>query len=467
MSYELRSIFRTKVTWVCMLLCLVIIMLGTVGQLRDASDNDSNIEQITLMCENEIMTCQEDIDKTEENMDYNLNTLCDTEAKKKVFLAQYEYTKWRCEEWAKIRDYVASDEFESKHFKKKCERVRLIDALCNMEIYSSDENDCPKVEKVFAEELKTYETELALQNLPFKIGDLADSPFMTEQDRESQIPIYQENKSLAEGWFQQLAYPQTKNFYSKSPYALLGVLFTETNGQYTGLILSCIILMFCAFYTINCRQNGSRQLWELRPQKKGRLMAEHYIELLVAISIILIVVIGIPVIAMGMTYGWGGLRTIMKVDPGNFNSFTPYEHFPEWVGDNLGIVYSDYHFFGNVTYIVMKEMRQMELWQFMLYAGGIAVLKVIFLTLLGFGIGYSFMRMSAVIAVSSIVCAGFIAGRFLETNTKWNPFSIQTAWNVTSGGTNMTWLNAVLVLVMAIVVLALLIRWINGKQDYL
>ena len=196
-------------------------------------------------------------------------------------------------------------------------------------------------------------------------------------------------------------------------------------------------------------------------------MAEHYIELLVAISIILIVVIGIPVIAMGMTYGWGGLRTIMKVDPGNFNSFTPYEHFPEWVGDNLGIVYSDYHFFGNVTYMVMKEMRQMELWQFMLYAGGIAVLKVIFLTLLGFGIGYSFMRMSAVIAVSSIVCAGFIAGRFLETNTKWNPFSIQTAWNVTSGGTNMTWLNAVLVLVMAIVVLALLIRWINGKQDYL
>lgn len=464
MLYELKSIFRNKITWVFLIVCTVITMQTLITLEADILDTNGSKKEIKHNADYMETECQEDIDSTKKDWDYSYNTICDTEEKKKIFLNDYNYTIWQRDAYKELSDYMDKEKIDWKEVSRKIQRINLIEEICAMERASDEKNGYARAETVFAKELKENADFLRLDQLGFEISGLADSPFYTNTEREENIPIYLGHKAETSGWFDQLKYPDTVNMYTPSPFTILGRLFCM--NTYLSMIFASMILLFSAFYMIQCRKEGSRQLQELRPEGRNRVAFEYYGKILMAVALILMLSVGIVTIGMGCVYGWKGIHTAMYCDPVNFTGMVPYKHFQDYDITNLGKIYHDYEYHGYPTEITMYPLKTMELGKFLILAGVLALLKVVFLSLLGFVIGYIGKNNTRQMVLSGIAVSIYVASQFIEKGMKWNPFAVKTAWDVTVGGTNMTWLNAMLILIGAIIVLILLLIKMNHKRDY-
>ena len=403
MRYELKAFFQSKVTLVSLFISILlgiqilVLFLQGVNQ-RGWTYHQKYFERVEA-------DQAEDIRVTEDQWDYTMS-LCTTEEKKQVFLNEYEYMKW-------IRDYSRE----------------IVD-------YGT----------YFAEEFERHKEFLRLDELPFQLSLLADSPFMTPEQKEKNIPYYYQYRAASRTFLGHVEHEKVITVFDASPWSYLQKVFSRY--EYSVIIFGCIAILLPAFYMVECRRNRTLQLQQMIPRKQMGIVGHYYSSMLVGVVLLLVAGIGLITLGMGIRYGWGGLETPTYVDPVNFTSMTTeYNAAPEAYGfRNLGKVYSDVCVDGEEVYSTMYELKEIPLWKMLGYAGVLSVVKVLFLTLLGFSIGYLCQRNGIAVFLAALTAGAYVMGQVTKKGMKWNPLAVKSSWDVAVGGCNTTWLNGMVVL---------------------
>ena len=150
----------------------------------------------------------------------------------------------------------------------------------------------------------------------------------------------------------------------------------------------------------------------------------------------------------------------------NFTSMTTeYNAAPEAYGfRNLGKVYSDVCVDGEEVYSTMYELKEIPLWKMLGYAGVLSVVKVLFLTLLGFSIGYLCQRNGIAVFLAVLTAGAYVMGQVTKKGMKWNPLAVKSSWDVAVGGCNTTWFNGMVILTGSVVLLGIVLLWFQKKR---
>lgn len=461
MRYELKAFFQSKVTLVSLFISIllgiqiVVLFLQSVNQ-RGWTYFQNYFERLEANQE-------EDIRVTEDQWDYTMS-LCTTEEKKQVFLNEYEYMKWIRDYSREIVDYGNSEEYDPEIYHQMILRSDLINALASCNTCASPDTECPDVETYFAEEFERHKEFLRLDELPFQLSLLADSPFMTPEQKEKNIPYYYQYRAASQTFLGHVEHEKVITVFDASPWSYLQKVFSRY--EYPVIIFGCIAILLPAFYMVECRRNRTLQLQQMIPRKQMGIVGHYYSSVLVGVVLLLVAGIGLITLGMGIRYGWGGLETPTYVDPVNFTSMTTeYNAAPEAYGfRNLGKVYSDVCIDGEDAYITMYELKEIPLWKMLGYAGILSVAKILFLTLLGFSIGYLCQRNGIAVFLAALTAGAYVMGQVTKKGMKWNPLAVKSSWDVAVGGCNTTWFNGMVVLTVSIILLGIVLLCFQKKR---
>lgn len=460
MKYELKAIFRNKITMVSIFIFIMMALIIFVGIEHDMVDKETLRKENKRQVEYELITAEKNVQDWEENWDYYMDTDATTEEKRKALETSRSYDEWRLEGLKKLLEIYGEKNWYTEENIEYLNAQQLLVDLMEMSMYSWEEEGYETPEVYFAEEIERYRDRLHLDELGFQLSDLADSPFFSRNDHQNAIPSYIEKRSELEMLFKMYDNTDSLIISSGKPYNYLHRLFSIYS--YPEVIMGVIMILFSCFYCISCRSDESRRLQEMRPESRNKIAGHYYRSVLAAMGIVLLGFLLIPMVVLGIQNGWGGLASPMRIDPSNFMSWTPYEHNDMYSIIGISKAYSDYD--GRMA--TFYELKTITLGKFLLCTLPIGILKMIFLTLTGFCIGYIGKRKGTTVLAGGIVAGVYIVSQFVKSGMKWNPFSVKSAWEVVEGGTNMTGLNAIVILVTANLLLICLIWIYNRKRDY-
>lgn len=463
MRYELKAIFRSRFTRICLFIS-IFLGIWSMLQMKNVIGKDYSTENLLDIYEMEYSSCQENVGRLEDGWDYYSTSWCDSEEDVEELEREYQCIVWARDSWKELSKMLESGEYSREELNREEFRIRLIITMAdtNMNCWT-DLGETP-VEQVYARELAELEDVIRLKELPFDLSKLADSSLNNGIDREDSAPLYYQGIQQTAMYLEYLRYPEAKGYYTNSPYSLWAVM--SQNDSFVGTAFGCVILFFTSFYMMECRKNRSRQLQEVRPEGTGKICAGYFKSVFLAALLIVAAGVAVPSLMLGAEYGWSGIHTTVLVDSDNFTGWMAYENYGIWHSYFLGKQYSDYKLEGNVYDITLHPMKELELWQFLPLVLILLLLKFLFLSIVGFTIGYAIKRRGIAIMAAALAAGIFAYSQRVSAGMKWNPLAVQTAWDVTTGGMNMTWLNAVVVLLLGTVVTAGILVATQRKRDY-
>ena len=370
MRYEMKAFFQCKVTLVSLFISILlgiqilVLFLQGVNQ-RGWTYHQKYFERVEA-------DQAEDIRVTEDQWDYTMS-LCTTEEKKQVFLNEYEYMKWIRDYSREIVDYGNSEGYDPEIYHQMILRSDLINALASCNTCASPDTECSDVETYFSEEFERHKEFLRLDELPFQLSLLADSPFMTPEQKEKNIPYYYQYRAASRTFLGHVEHERVITLFDASPWSYLQKVFSRY--EYPVIIFGCIAILLPAFYMVECRRNRTLQLQQMIPRKQMGIVGHYYSSVLVGVVLLLAAGVGLVTFGIGFLKESGGLETPTYVDPVNFTSMTTeYNAAPEAYGfRNLGKVYSDVCIDGEDAYITMYELKEIPLWKMLGYAGILSV----------------------------------------------------------------------------------------------
>lgn len=465
MKYELKAIFRSKITMVCILILAMTGLMVFVGIVRDcmSEKEESRIENKRNI-DYRLAGAEESVEDWEKNWDYYMNTFGVSEEAVKTLEAFKAYDEWRVAACSELSEFLENKDYDMTEWYMLAERFTLIESLAQMSMYSWEEKGYETPDVYFAKEMEKHSRILRLDELGFELSDLANSPFIDKANHELADPNYFSGRDTAESCFERLDYPDWVGMYAGTPYNYWVRLFSMYS--YPEILIGVVMVLLACFYGIACRSEESRRLQELRPESRNKVAWHYYKSILVAVMLLLLGLLLIPAVALGCKNGWEGLLTPIRVDPANFTGWQPYEHNDTYMTYGISKVYSDFQYAGYDVEATLYKMEKVALWKFLLCLMPMGILKMLFLTLAGFAVGYIGKRKGSTLLAGTAVAGFYIVSQFVKRGMKWNPFSVKSAWDVVAGGTNMTGLNAIVVLTAGILLLAISIVLYNRKRDY-
>ena len=87
MQYELKAIFRSKVTLICMFICMILGIQTFIQMEVDYQTSQVDKASNMLRYEQNVAFYQEQIESNESQWDYYLNSVYRTKAQQAVFFA--------------------------------------------------------------------------------------------------------------------------------------------------------------------------------------------------------------------------------------------------------------------------------------------------------------------------------------------------------------------------------------------
>ena len=105
------------------------------------------------------------------------------------------------------------------------------------------------------------------------------------------------------------------------------------------------------------------------------------------------------------------------------------------------------------------------LWRFLLAAALVSFLKLTLLTFLGTAAALLTRHLWAAVGNSLVLTGLYLTSQFSSGPLPWNPLAVASGWSVTEGRTAITWLNAVLLLMAALIICLPLALVIHKKRD--
>lgn len=445
MIYELESILRNKVTWIFI---FIILILG-IKTMVELETKNSNIDNAKA--------CNWEAAIGEETMGRELTG--------------FNSQKHSLEEKDWFNNYIAFKQWEVDSYKYFGQRYKenkvseteyfIFELKHSISLFNQNSN--PKkgnqnASKVFKNMLQKYESILKLDELPFDCEKLTGDPYTTDNDKSA---VYESIKFNIEYNFNML-----KHYGKPINIAPLKFLSTQLSlDQLPTVIIGVLTILFATAIIIESKQNRSIQLVELIPKKKSFIFKHYYISIFISVIIVLSITFGIPFLILGIRHGFSGWNLPILIDSKGFTSFVPYLHVNDSSVIGIGKAYGSRKIegYGSITSSVLVFWTT---WKFMAAAFVVSFLKLVFLSLVGFGIGLLIKKGSRALLMSACFAGIYGVSQYLPVGLKWNPFSIKSGWDTALGWTHMTWLNAVLVLVISIIIITKSIVIWNSKRDF-
>lgn len=449
MHYEVKSIFRNKVTWIFILI-LLIVNLKTVLELEEYQLKENKVR------DTEYAAALSEAATQGEHTGLSLRKLSPEE---KLYYDNYlAYRDWDDSQKRKLIElYRQGKDSENEEL-----NLHILEGMAYMTQRADEENGRPAATKVFEKKLKEHKKIFNIEQLPFDLNQLEGINGETKEVAEA---VYTNERALLNYHFYLLDH--NEKFLGPGIVHPLSFLSNQLSlTQLPTILTGCLLLLFTCYITTEERHNGSRQLLELVPRGRNHILWHYMKSLLVSGGTVLCAAFGIPFLLLGIRHGFQGFAYPMFVDPGGFTSFVPYAHEPiAWSFVGLSKVYGELYVKGYDGFI-SPALVIWPFWKFMLAALVVSVLKIIFLTLLGVMIGMFFKKKWIAIMLSVLTAGAYGVSQYMLAGLKWNPLSIKSGWDVTLGWTHMTWLNAVLLLSLSILILAGISVYLKRKQDF-
>lgn len=450
MRYQLKSIFRNRISLTVLVIIIILNLYTIINLEREAYFFKSKMA-----------------DKLEFSNIREKDVQVRSRAGTKAMYKDPEILRL-AENYEKFRDWSISNNerrieiyrnLEPEKYSNEFLTMDIVQAMSIMDSCADLEEGRPLSNEVFKEDI----IKLKLKgNLPFNSDELMLFEQPTKEDKHY---IYNLGKTIATRLLNLYKTKEKRlEAYTASPWTFY--VWKVGFEGFSVPILCTIFLVYTCAMVVEDRKSRSMQLIKVLPKKREHIFGYYYTSILFSVFIILIISFLIPILFMGIRHGFGGLRDLVLVDPKGFTSFSGYNHLDVW--GTLGIgsyatpsAIKDY---GGV--LPSTQLVLYPLWKVMGLSMILTILKLLFLTLIGVGVGLCISNKTTAILVTSLVSVIYIVSQLYGADMVYNPLSIGSAWNITLGGMAFTWLRAVFVLITALMVGTTVIYTIINKQDF-
>lgn len=451
---------KSKIT---LAFAIILIILNTYTVIRiERTANDSNDNFVSQY---ELFALNQEENIRMEKAGIELLKLTDSE--KPLYDNYIKYKEWILERYKglaeKLENSTSSDTWKDELY---CD-IEI--TMAYMDTVANFEKGRPLSHDVFKEEIELLNLNI---NYPF---DSSQLHFIEELSRIKGIDnswseetceyVYNGLKQTLKARFE-LAKSGDKHLDSGTASPWTFYINKVGLEEYSYQLLAVLVIIFTGAVILEERKNRSNKLIEMLPEKRSYIISYYYKLGLISVMSILVITLILPILYFGFKYGFNGLQNPIFVYEQGFASFTGYTHVQEYSYYGLGKFYGTRPWFEG-GYYPATILTIYPLWKVMLISLIISLLKVIFFTILGVGIGLSFtsvMRSSFALTIISVFY--LVSQRFLE-KLKFNPFSITSSWDVTTGSATYTWFKSALVLLVSIIIIHIVFHAINEKRDYM
>lgn len=460
LKYEILSILRNKISYLFVLILLIfglkftVDLENTVAACHDTENIKRNLQYEIVMQtqvrETELIASQVH-GVSVENLNYSSNFA--------------KYRKWKIDTMQELIDILEEDGQESERFWEREKAYRLISALASQQVFIYAERGCEPVEVRFQEELAGLNEELDWEELPFDISALAGNPYVSSNVLEASVAGYENNMKRLE--YQFIDYDKKSlGFEDGSPYTFLEYLLS---GDYhIPVIIDICILLFSFGYVLEGKNRKQHYFMDVQPKREWQKYCHYAGASFAAVCILCALGIGVWFLYVGIKYGFDGLTSHMFVDIETYRGLNAYEHLEDYYYMGISRIYADYKYTDGGQGVLLLTRYPLEfvpLYKFLLYLGILALLKVLFLTSMGTGIGILVQNQQIAIGCAVAVTAALGYSQISGFGKPYNPLAVASCWDVTLGGEGITWLNALLDMVLLNIIIAVGVCIIAKYKD--
>lgn len=378
-----------------------------------------------------------------------------------------KYREWELEEYRSLAQKIANNPFENIWKEELCSSIRR--DMADMDSNANPEKGRPLSQDVFKEEIKSLNIDIDYPFDSSKLYLLRDITVKKGKEDawsdENCEYVYNGRKQLLKAKFDLLKSGEKQ---LKLAIASPWTFYVRKIGveEYSYQLLAVLIMIFSGSLILEERKNRSNKLIEILPEKRGYIIRHYYKLALISVMGILIIVFILPMLYFGFKYGFSGLKNPIFVYEPGFTSFTGYTHGEIYSYYGLGKFYPTGKWFDG-GFFPATVLKLYPLWKVLLLSFGLSILKIIFFTILGVGIGLSFSNIIRSSFVLTIVSVLYLVSQRFSDKLKFNPFSITSSWDVATGSATYTWFKSVVVLIVSTIIVHSMFYIVNEKRDYI
>lgn len=450
---------KSKIT-LAFAIILIILNIYTIIRLEKIAHNSKH----NLAIRYELLALeQEELIRMEKA---GMELLQLTETEKPIWDNYILHLEWKLEKYKvmaeKLENSTSSDTWKDELY---CD-IEM--TMTYMDTVANPDNGRALSHDVFKEEIELLNLDI---NCPFDssqlhlIRDIARMKGIDNAWSEETCEyVYNGLKQTLKASFE-LAKSGEKQLYSGTASPWTFYINKVGLEEYSYQLLAVLVIIFTGAVILEERKNRSNKLIEMLPEKRSYIISYYYKLGLISVMSILVITLILPILYFGFKYGFNGLQNPIFVYEQGFTSFTGYTHVQEYSYYGLGKFYGTRPWFEG-GYYPATILTIYPLWKVMLFSLVISLLKVIFFTILGVGIGLSFTSVMRSSFALTIISVFYLVSQRFSDKLKYNPFSITSSWDVATGAATYTWFKSAVVLLVSTIIIHIIFHAINERKDY-
>ena len=449
LNYEIKAILRHKISYVC----LGILLLANFFSMVDLERSNLNNTDANKISNYEYSIFQKEIY-------FENNKLADAgrlfNDVQRSNLNNYEaYTEWTIDN---LREQVRllRELPRSKERDRKSLFIELKSSLMAMNANANPEQGDAFAQEVYEVEIKQFENELNLKDVPYNSKILNTHPYINSMFSKALIhDMYTSNLTFAKYEFELLKNNQTAiTFESLSPWSFLTKQISH--GSILPLLIFPMGIIFAFVYLMDSKMNKSLNLLLTRPVNRNSILTLQIVALLISFALLVMISLVIPTLILGIRYGWHNFNAPILVDPGGFKSLQIYSHVDEpWINYGLSYLPSALPIQDNgFNFYISPVLEFWKLPSVLFYTLLLFITKMAVAISMGVLSAYAFNKQwkaygfVSLLIVFYVICQTTLNG-FIPM---FNIFDIGACFTLAQGSGNCTWLNAMfLTLAMTLV----------------
>lgn len=446
MKKELKSIFKNKIVIFVFIAGMFISMLNII-EIEDLANNSNQEAYYDL--KKVYVDYSEEIDRQRLLVDKN----------DKIRLTHLEYL-----EWNKQRLYDKANYYLDS-FSKHEDTIRDTDLVRNV-VQAELNRNSDKEESVLELFKDDIDKNLGKDFVDFDLKEISGIYYKTgEYRKEYNQPIYLNYAFALKRDF----YLKNKNikeidYSTKSPWTYIGKTYFRSKVK-NDFFLSILILLLVYILT-TARKEKTFDLVATRSTEKKAIYTYYFKVFMVVIFTLYFLPDLISILYMGLRYGFEGLNNVIPIDKEALTSFSTYKNVGLYEDETFGLAKALIVKMGDDLSYLNYDLDLVELWKVFLLAFAFDSLKLILFGSISLMIGLLIKDTNKSLMVAVFVGLFAVLSRFLGfLYGKINIFSYLSGFAVAMGGTQVSYMLGLLIIIFAIGLVNILSRNIFSRRD--
>lgn len=456
MIYEVKNILKSRFSIVCFILLFLINIIGAMNVLNGI-EHQSNQQMYTLTASTILQ--KKDLLKANQNTYKNqINVLSKEDNDNwKNYLC---YNEWEIYANEQIRDYYKNDMTDQIEFNE----LNFLLTLAEMSMYSNDEENDFNYDGVFKEDKSYIEKLFHKHHVTFDMKKLG--VMNTGFANEEKHVYYSDRLKRSEDNLSRLKTRNKQLFLgSNSPWSyLLNQLDDDSLFSFVVFPLGTV---FGVVSVISSYKTRSKYLLAVRPKSKFKIAIREITAIFVSYVCIVLVSLLLPMVIIGIKFGWQGIHSTILADMQGYKSLTGYEFDPSLkAGYGLSVYYGV-----PASMLLVKGVFISERLVFipMLLALGLSSVMLLLMVYLFVLIGYmiaSFIKNRVIkLLLSTFLFAFYFISQFVDVmKVPFNLFSYSSCMRMALGGMQASQMMVLIVVVSTLIILLLTVFVISKKK---